>query len=216
MLDSTFITTLQHQLSQPLPGPTAQIKMASGTRRKFPTIPANAKEACVLCLLYLKNNEWHIVLTQRVSTNTNDRHSGQMSFPGGKYEPTDSTYENGALRETEEEVGIAADDITILGKLTPLYIPVSNFYVHPFVGVLDYVPAFTPEVQEVQEIVETPLSLLLEDSTRQITDLTIRGYAIKEVPYFNVYGKVVWGATAMMLSEFVDIIKESKVVINSL
>ncbi len=216
MLDSTFITTLQHQLSQPLPGPTAQIKMASGTRKKFPTIPANAKEACVLCLLYLKNNEWHIVLTQRVSTNTNDRHSGQMSFPGGKYEPTDSTYENGALRETEEEVGIAADDITILGKLTPLYIPVSNFYVHPFVGVLDYVPAFTPEVQEVQEIVETPLSLLLEDSTRQITDLTIRGYAIKEVPYFNVYGKVVWGATAMMLSEFVDIIKESKVVINSL
>lgn len=214
MLDSTFITTLQHQLSQPLPGPTAQIKMASGTRKKFPTIPANAKEACVLCLLYLKNNEWHIVLTQRVSTNTNDRHSGQMSFPGGKYEPTDSTYENGALRETEEEVGIAADDITILGKLTPLYIPVSNFYVHPFVGVLDYVPAFTPEVQEVQEIVETPLSLLLEDSTRQITDLTIRGYAIKEVPYFNVYGKVVWGATAMMLSEFVEIVKEVMVTID--
>ena len=216
MLNSTFITALQHQLSLTLPGTAAQIKMASGTRTKFPTIPTNAKEACVLCLLYLKNNAWHIVLTQRVSTNANDRHSGQMSFPGGKYESTDGTYANGALRETEEEVGIAAKEITILGKMTPLYIPVSNFHVHPFVGVIDFVPNFTPEVQEVKEIVETPVSLLLEENTRQITDLTIQGYTIKDVPYFNVFGKIVWGATAMMLSEFVEIVKESKISVSPL
>ncbi len=214
MLDTNFITSLQYQLTQPLPGTAAQIKMATGTRTKFPAIPANAKEACVLCLLYLKNEEWHIVLTQRVSTNKKDRHSGQMSFPGGKYESFDGTYENGALRETEEEIGIAAKDITILGKMTPLYIPVSNFHVFPFVGVIDFVPNFTPEVQEVKEIVETPVSLLLEESTRQITDLTIQGYTIKEVPYFNVFGKVVWGATAMMLSEFLEIVKEVMVAID--
>jgi len=211
MLDTNFINALKEQLTQTLPGTAAQIKMATGTRREFPTIPANAKEACVLCLLYPKDNEWYIVLTQRVSTNKNDRHSGQMSFPGGKYEDSDASYEQGALRETEEEVGIPAKVVSILGKMTPLYIPVSNFQVYPFVGVIDYTPTFTPEIQEVKEIVETPLSLLLEDSTRQITDLTIRNYSIKEVPYFNVFGKVVWGATAMMLSEFVEIVKEAMV-----
>jgi len=214
MLDTNFISALKEQLTQPLPGPAAQIKMASGTRREFSTIPANAKEACVLCLLYPKDNEWHIVLTQRVSTNKNDRHSGQMSFPGGKYEPTDNSYENGALRETEEEVGIPAKAVSILGEMTPLYIPVSNFQVYPFVGVLDYAPTFTPELQEVKEIVETPLSLLLEDSTRQTTNLTVHDYTIKDVPYFNVFGKVVWGATAMMLSEFVEIVKEAMVEID--
>lgn len=210
MLDINFLTALTKQLTQPLPGTAAQIKMATGTRKKFPTIPANAKEACVLCLLYPKNNAWHIVLMERIATKK-DQHSGQMSFPGGKYELSDGNYKNGALRETEEEVGIAANAIRVLGKLTPLYIPVSNFHVHPFVGAIDFTPTFIPELQEVKEIVETPLSLLLADQTRQITDLTIRGYTIKEVPYFNVFGKVVWGATAMMLSEFIEIVKEAMV-----
>ena len=211
MLDTTLITALQQQLSQPLPGPTAQAKMASGSRKKFPVIPANAKKACVLCLLYPKNEEWYIVLMQRVSTNPNDQHSGQMSFPGGKLETSDETYAHAALRETEEEVGVPATDIDLLGQMTPLYIPVSNFHVFPFVGVLDYTPTFQPELQEVKEVVEAPLSLLLDDTTRQITDLTIRDYTIRDVHYFDVFGKVVWGATAMMLSEFVEIVRGARV-----
>lgn len=213
MLDITLIPALQEQLSQPLPGISAQMEMAVGSRRAFPSIPANAKKAAVLCLLYPKNAAWHIVLMQRVSTNPKDRHSGQMSFPGGKLESTDASYEQAALRETEEEVGIPQTAISLLGKMTPLYIPVSNFHVHPFVGVLEDTPTFQPEWQEVKEVVEMPLSLLLNDTTRQLTDISIRGHTIKEVPYFNIFGKIVWGATAMMLSEFVEVVREAMITV---
>ncbi len=209
MSDTDFLAALKQQLDNNLPGQAAQAKMASGSRTKFPTIPSTAKEACVLCLLYLKEKEWHLVLMERVSNNPNDRHSGQMSFPGGKLE-IGETYEEGALRETEEEIGVPREDIKILGKLTPLYIPVSNFHVHPFVGVLTYTPSFIPQESEVKELVEVPISLLLDSNNRRIKDLTIRTVSIKEVPYFDVYKKVVWGATAMMLSEFVVLINNVK------
>ncbi len=208
MPNTDFLTAIKEQLDNNLPGQAAQVQMASGTRTKFPTIPSTAKEACVLCLLYLKEEEWHLVLMERVSTNPNDRHSGQMSFPGGKLE-TGETYEEGALRETEEEIGIPREDIKILGKLTPLYIPVSNFHVHPFVGMLTYVPSFTPQKSEVKELVEVPINLLLDTNNRRIKDLTIKTITIKAVPYFDVYGKVVWGATAMMLSEFVALLNNT-------
>ena len=209
MSDIDFLKTLKEQLNNNLPGQAAQAQMASGTRTKFPTIPTTAKQACVLCLLYLKEQEWHIVLMERVSTNPNDRHSGQMSFPGGKLE-IGETYEEGALRETEEEIGIPKEAIKILGKLTPMYIPVSNFHVHPFVGVLGDTPSFIPQQSEVKEIVEVPISLLLDANNRRIKDLTIRTVTLKAVPYFDVYKKVVWGATAMMLSEFVELINNTK------
>ena len=208
MLNSVFITALKKQLNLPLPGQVAQAKMASGTRTKFPTVPKKAKKACVLCLLYPKEKEWYIALMRRVSSsNPNDSHSGQMSFPGGKLEATDASYEEGALRETEEEMGIPATDIEVLGKLTPMYIPVSNFIVYPFVGKLSATPVFMPEAAEVKQIVELPLDLLLDDKNRKVKDLIIRDYTIKEVPYFDVFGNVVWGATAMMLSEFVEVVK---------
>lgn len=209
MSNTNFLTTLKEQLNNNLPGQSAQAQMASGNRTKFPTIPSTAKEACVLCLLYLKEKEWHLVLMERVSTNPNDRHSGQMSFPGGKLEKGE-TYEEGALRETEEEIGVPREDIKILGKLTPMYIPVSNFHVHPFVGVLAYAPSFVPQESEVKELVEVPISLLLDNNNRRIKDLTIRTVTIKAVPYFDVYEKVVWGATAMMLSEFVMLLNNAK------
>ena len=89
-----------------------------------------------------------------------------------------------------------------------MYIPVSNFIVYPFVGVLSATPTFVPEAAEVKQIVELPLALLLDDKNRQVKDLTVRDYTIKDVPYFNVFGNVVWGATAMMLSEFVEVVKK--------
>ena len=208
MSNTDFLTILKQQLETNLPGQASQAQMASGTRTKFPTIPSAAKEACVLCLLYLKEKEWHLILMERVSNNK-DQHSGQMSFPGGKLE-VGETHEECALRETEEEVGIPRTDVRILGKLTPLYIPVSNFHVHPFVGVLAYSPSFISQETEVKELVEVPLNLLLDTNNRRIKDLTIRTVHIKDVPYFDVYGKVVWGATAMMLSEFVALVNNTK------
>jgi len=214
MLDLAFITALKKQLSRPLPGQAAQAKMATGTRKEFPIVPKKAKEACVLCLLYPKENKWHIALMRRVSSsNPKDTHSGQMSFPGGKKEATDENYEQAALRETEEEMGIPREAIDILGKLTPLYIPVSNFIVYPFVGVLPTIPNFIPEAAEVKQIVELPLALLLDKKSRQVKDITIRDYTIKDVPYFNVFGNVVWGATAMMLSEFVEVVRRVEEVV---
>ncbi len=206
--NTDFLTALKQQLDNKLPGQAAQAQMASGNRTKFPTVPNTAKKACVLCLLYVKEEEWYLVLMERVSNNK-DQHSGQMSFPGGKLEEGE-TYEACALRETEEEVGIPREDISLLGKLTPLYIPVSNFHVHPFLGVLSYTPSFISQETEVKEIVEVPIKLLLDVKNRRIKDLTIRTVAIKNVPYFDVYNKVVWGATAMMLSEFVELLNNTK------
>lgn len=210
MPNTDFIPQLKKQLQLPLPGEDAQFKMAPATRKYYKTIPDGYRIACVLCLLYPKNDRWHIVLMERVSTKR-DRHSGQMSFPGGKLEPSDPTYAAGALREAHEEVGILSDDVQIIGELTPLYIPVSNFMVYPFVGNLNYAPQFELQKTEVQSVVEAPLDLLLDDRTRQLTNIRARdNYVLKNIPFFNVYGKIVWGATAMMLSEFVEVVGLAK------
>ena len=204
-----FIPLLKKRFQAPLPGRAAQSKMAFAGRGNYNVIiPKDVKIACVLCLLYPRNEDWHIVLIERVAAE-NDRHSGQIGFPGGKYEPADGTYLNGALREAEEEVGIKPQDVTIIGKMTPLYIPVSNFHVYPFVGALDYTPIFIPEEKEVQEVVEVPLDLLIAKETRQQKTLILRNkYVLKNVPYFNVKNKTIWGATAMMLSEFIEILPQ--------
>ena len=124
--------------------------MAHFNRPYSPEIPQDAKLACVMLLLYPKDNQTYFVLIERMSTNKNDRHSGQISFPGGKLDQTDLTLLDGALRETEEEVGINRKDIKSIGSLTDLYIDVSNFHVFPFIGTLDYTPKFVPQPTEVQ------------------------------------------------------------------
>lgn len=203
-----FINQLQYQLTQPLPGEAAQWKMAHvvRTRPKASTIPQNAKKAGVLALFYEKDNQPHVVLTKRTSTHPKDKHSGQMSFPGGRYEAEDLDMGHTALRETEEEIGIPRNRIQLLGALTPLYIPVSNFEVFPYVGFLDEKPHFQLQDTEVQQVVEAPMSLLQEPSTRQEIDLHINPQiTLQGVPYFNVFGHVVWGATAMMLNELLEV-----------
>ena len=203
-----MIEHLKHQLNQELPGKPAQYKMAHAVRVNYPPPPSDARVACILTLLYPKNDNWHIVLIERMSTNKNDRHSGQISFPGGGLESSDASLEAGALREANEEVGVKAEDIELLGKLTDIYIPVSNFLVHPFVGKLDYTPEFIPQASEVKSILEVPLTLLQNPDTIQRKDLKISDKIIlKNVPYYKVDNHVVWGATAMMLSEFLEVLK---------
>ncbi len=204
-----FITSLQQQLQKSLPGQAAQVKMAHAVRSHYRPAPPSARQAAVMILFYPKNNEPYIVLTERVSTNQHDKHSGQMSFPGGAYEKEDTDFAMTATRETEEEIGVAQTSITVLGQLTDLYIPVSNFLVHPYVGYLEEAPQFNAQLSEVKHIVEVPFSILLDESTRQVKDLALSPHlTLKRVPYFNVKDKVVWGATAMILSELLEVLTD--------
>lgn len=209
MPDKSIIALLKEQLQLPLPGQVAQAEMT--TRAKLTTTPKNARLASVLCLLYPKNGVWHLPLIQRVVTKK-DKHSGQISFPGGKKETSDTTNQATALREANEEIGIKKEDVTLLGALTPLYVPASNFQVFPFIGYLDYPPTFIRQEREVAEVVEVALNQLIHPKTKKYKTITFgNGYTIKDVPYYDVNGKTVWGATAMMLSEFVTLINQKKV-----
>ncbi len=208
-MTDTIIDSLKKKLHFPLPGIAAQLKMAHATRRHLKDI-ADTKPvlAAVLAVLFPKNGEWHILLIERRKVD-GDKHSGQIGFPGGKSENGDGNLMITALRETEEELGINRQDISILGALTELYIPVSNFLVHPFVGYLTYPPTYQLQQNEVDGVLEIPLSHFLDISKRKSIDIRISSNLIlKNVPYYDVNGKVLWGATAMMLSELTELIME--------
>ena len=180
--------------------------MAHVVRRRVDPPPADARHAGVLALFYPKNSDWHIVLIERASSHADDRHSGQVGFPGGKYEEEDQTLDNTALREAEEEVGVDSSQVELLGKLTDLYIPVSNFLVSPYVGFTTQTPQFQPQLSEVRAVLEVPFERLAHPDTRQKTDLSLsQNIILRNVPYFDVQGKIVWGATAMMLNELLEV-----------
>lgn len=184
-------------------GSAAQFKMAPSSRASFP-LPeqANAPRlGAVLVLLYCHDGALHLVLTKR--RDDLGSHAGQVSFPGGRHEPPE-TYLATALRETQEEIGVAPQQLSVLGQLTPLYIPPSGFEVHPYVAYFPAGrPAFVPDRREVAQIIEVTLAQLLAPDTRVEELWELRGQAVT-VPYFAVDGHKVWGATAMMLSEFVE------------
>ncbi len=211
-LPESFPDHLAAALAHPLPGQPAQYKMATLHRLEQLGLPAappvNVKLAAVLLLLFLQDQTWHLTLIQR-TINPQDRHSGQISFPGGRYEPQDETLANAALREAHEELGVSSERVRLLGRLTELYIPISNFVVHPFVGVLHdgQPPDFTPQPGEVATILVPPLTIFLEENSRKTTDITIsETVVLKNVPYFEVEGRVLWGATAMILNEFLEVV----------
>ncbi|MCB0639493.1 MAG: CoA pyrophosphatase [Lewinella sp.] len=198
----TFIEKLTQRLQEPLPGPEAQYRLAHAVRRPLGPPPPDARQASVLDLFYPKADEWNLVLIERTSSHPDDRHGGQIGFPGGRVEPEDPSLGHAALREAEEEVGAPAHDIRLLGRLTELYIPVSNYLVHPFVGWLDYAPDFRRQVTEVAAILEVPYASFQDLSNLRKTDLQITpSIRLREVPFFAVQQKIVWGATAMMIGE---------------
>lgn len=199
-----FIHELENRLQSPLPGREAQYKMAHAVRQDTPPPPPDAREAGVLALFYPKPQEWHLALILRQNKNPKDRHGGQVSFPGGKRDPSDRNLQHTALREAEEEIGVDQRDIQILGSLTDLYIPVSNFLVQPYVGFVDYQPEFIPEPEEVAQVLEIPFAAFRDERNRQLKDVHINPQIIlKQVPFFNVSQQTVWGATAMMINEMV-------------
>ncbi|MDX1990819.1 MAG: CoA pyrophosphatase [bacterium] len=177
----------------------AQGRMAPHPRGKLPQNEGQpAREAGVLALIYPEaDGELHIVLTLR--TDKQRDHSGQVSFPGGKRDPEDVDFAATALRETCEEIGVCSG-ITILGELSSFYIPPSHFFVHPVVGYTDTRPAFTPNPDEVAEVFGCALRDLLDEQFRFEEYREFNGYRVR-VPYYDICGHKVWGATAAMLSE---------------
>lgn len=205
-MKNKFIEDIRQKLQEELPGQEAQYKMSHVVRRSYKPAPADARIACVMNLFYEKNGEPHVAFIQRTSKNPNDKHGGQIGYPGGKAEKEDQSHEDTARRETEEEIGVKGTDIDVLGALTPLYIPVSNFQVYPFVGYLDYEPKFNRQVEEVDDILEIPFSRFLKKEIRMTKDMKFsENVILKDVPYFDLDGHVLWGATAMMMSELLDV-----------
>jgi 8-oxo-dGTP pyrophosphatase MutT (NUDIX family) len=181
-----------------LPGAEAQISMAPRPRPGWrPGCgPESSRRAAALLLVYPRDGAAHLALTVRCGALP--QHAGQVSLPGGAVEEGE-TLEQAALREAGEEIGIAPGSVDVVGTLTPLHIPVSNFVLHPVVGLLRECPAFAHAPLEVDEVLEVPLSRLLEPSAlarRHLEDPDV------DIPYFDVHGRQVWGATAMVLAEF--------------
>lgn len=185
------------------PHQTAQGEMAPVHRSHYYEVPPTPKLASVLSLLYPKNDEWHMVFIRRVAAHPKDKHAGQISFPGGKYEEIDDSNLATAIRETEEEIGVHPDKIHVIGALSELYIPVSNFLVHPFIGYSLSTLEFIPDPSEVDGIIEVPIKHLVRKDIKKKTSMNIRGNILKDIPYFDLHGEILWGATAMITSEIV-------------
>jgi 8-oxo-dGTP pyrophosphatase MutT (NUDIX family) len=176
----------------------AQQTMVPASRQRYPQQNGNARQAGVLVLLYPLANELHFVLTRRNESLRG--HSGQISFPGGKRDPHDLTLIDTARRETCEELGVCGDNLDIIGSLSTIYIPPSNFEVYPIVGALPDIPQFRPNPAEVSEVFSVPLAALLDDDYKQSEYRDFQGTTYL-IPYYGFNGHKVWGATAIMLSE---------------
>lgn len=162
--------------------------------------PPNALKAAVLLLLYPTSSQIHAVFIKRV-INPNDKHSGQIGLPGGKNEPTDTNLKHTALRECHEEIGVNPSKIEIIHSLTPLYIPISNFLVSAYVGWSPHSLNFVPDPNEVDQILEIPISNLLN----QYPYIKFRPEQ-NSLPHFTFNEHKIWGATALIVHEFVELI----------
>ena len=205
-----FLRFVPKLINAGLPAFDAHIKMAPLERLeslKKSTVEAeNPRIAAVMMLFYPKKDSAHFVLIVRNSYK--GVHSAQIAFPGGKYELQDGNYAITALRETHEEVGIHPDKIEIIKPFTQIYIPPSNFMVYPFLGISKEELVFVLEPAEVASIIEIPLSTFLSDAIVIEAKLSTSYANDINVPAFKIEEHIIWGATAMMLSELKDVLKE--------
>lgn len=195
-----------------LPGVEAQLKLAPLLRiNELSNIDIESKnpnKAGVMAVFYPDNDEiTKLVLILRKTYK--GIHSNQVGFPGGRVEHFDKNLKHTALRETQEEVGIPKTEIKVLKKLTKLYIPPSNFWVHPYVGVLERTPKLVAQESEVEKILEVDLEDFMNDKNLISQELSTSYAKNIQVPAFSLNGHIVWGATAMMLSELKELLKLS-------
>ena len=202
-----FIEALTRRLRRDLPGKGAQRKMMI-TPNRFPTENQENEgvPASILLLLYPLEGIWFFFLTKR--SQDVEHHKGQISFPGGVVKMNESMM-NAAIRETNEEIGVDRDVIKIIGNLTPLYIPVSNFHISPYVGWTEEKPHTKVQDAEVKRVFSVSINdLILEKNLKTKKDF-FSNKSVK-VPYFDLNGETVWGATSMILSEFKFILRNMK------
>lgn len=205
---SHLVGLLGDRLLAPLPGKDAHLKMAPlplDLRRFELTRPDNLRKSGVLILFYPYQNSTYFPLIKRPEYP--GFHSGQVAFPGGKMEIGDENIIQTALREAEEEIGIDRNQVKVLGQLSDMYIPTSNFLVSPIVGCLAYCPELVADPHEVARIITTDLRYLLGPEIRKEKTLDLEHGGRLNAPYFEIDGEVVWGATAMILSELIHVIQ---------
>ncbi len=204
-----FANVLRRRLTAPLPGRDAQLRMAPNPRPDWDPQASPLRAAAGLVLLYPHEDRWWLPLTLRASTLPH--HTGQVSLPGGRLN-TGESIEDAALREAFEEVGLPVHQVDVLGRLTPLPIPVSGHLLHPVVGVVKQRPSFALAADEVERLIETPLAHLRQPDTvkwEQRTRQRPPG-GVMDVPYFDVGGARVWGATAMVLAELLAVLEDAE------
>lgn len=199
-----FISRLQDALRLPLPGDTAHQKLAPYRRNIVPE-NINPRLSAVMCLIYPDEGVWKCVLIKRNAYN--GTHSAQVSFPGGSADKNDLNLIHTAIRETHEEIGVVVESGRVIGQLTPVYIPPSNFLVQPVIGWLPEKPRFVPDPREVNFTIHFDLLSLTDPALQQTESVKMSNGLTMKVPCFLIENEVVWGATAVILSELRDIIQ---------
>lgn len=201
-----FITTLNKRLSEkPLPGHEEIMRKMSPYRLKVKIEPnASTRRSAILMMFYPKGEDIFMPLILRPQYD--GVHGGQMAFPGGRVELKDKDIQATALREAQEEIGIKATDVKIIKNLTELFIPPSNMFCQPVVGYMNSRPDFYPDEREVAGIFEVSISEILDPSIVQVRTVETRGVKL-ETPCFVIQEQVVWGATALMIAELIEVLK---------
>jgi len=187
----------------------SHLKMVPEARRAeiehFENIRDARQAAVLICLVNDGKNDTGVVLIRR--NEYDGVHSGQISFPGGRYEDGDTDMISTALREADEETNIRKSDVEVIGKITPVFIPPSNFFVTPVLAWAENQPELIPDPSEVSEIMIVSLADLMDPANRQVRNIAHREFNFIDVPCFYIHGNIIWGATAMMLMELLDILE---------
>ncbi len=207
----SVLSLLVNGMKHPLPGKEAQLSMSPTPvdYKRFETsLPVDHRKGAVLILLYPKEGQAFFPLIKRPEYP--GVHSGQIAFPGGKMEEEDESEVDTALREAWEEVGVRPEQVNIIGKMSDLFIPASNFLVSPIVGFSEQIPDFVPEKSEVARIIQAAVSTLYEPGFRKQKVLEFSQSFRLDTPYFEVDKEMVWGATAMILGELLQILENGK------
>lgn len=205
---ASLIAPLTDRLLSPLPGPVAHEPLRAlpiGHVKPVFEHRVPPKPGSVLILLYEADGEIRFPLIKRPEYL--GAHSGQISLPGGKAEAGEDVIQT-ALREGQEEIGIEAHTVQVLGRLSEFFVMPSNFLVTPVVGIIPYVPRFLPDAHEVDRIITYRVNDLLRDDAVQTREILAAGKFAMQAPHFEVEGEIVWGATAMMLNEFRAVLRE--------
>lgn len=207
------IYQIKEKLQLPLPGVSSHLKMAPPHRAQeiisHKDNPENAKKSAVLILFFHENDNLKMIVIRRsVYVGI---HSGQIAFPGGRFEEEDIDVRTTALREIEEEIGISEDKIEILGRLSDIYVPPSNFLISVFVGYLSEKPAYKIDEREVDEVIEIPFSDFFKQDIVKQKDFYVNAIkAADNAPFFDVTNAEIWGASAMVISELLEVLKNKE------